>query len=158
MTKETGLDTEKTKLRLKLKDVVTALKKLANVLLLVQSEKLILLAEPQIIKRLIVEANALASLESLEGEEGEVFAAFLKSTTNIIQTLNTLNVQDIETKEPALRALKNLETKIQDLLPIIISIDQARKKMEYETFGSLLQRLVDAVQEVVHITKKITIK
>lgn len=154
MVGRTNFDTEKTKLRLKLDNVATVLKKLANILLLVQSEKLGLLAEPQIIKRLVVEANALVSLESLEGKEGEVFVAFLKNTTNIIQTLNTLNTQEVETKESVLRALKNVETQIQDLLPIVISIDRVRKKMEYETFGSLLQRLVDTVQEVVHITKK----
>lgn len=150
-----NVDQEETELRLKLSSVASALKKLANILLHSESKALSFLIEPQIVNRFLVLANQITSLSSLKESEGETFVSFLKDATNIIQSMGNIPKAQNENESAeitkALKGMKNLADQIEDLLPIVISIDNKRKRVDYETFGGLLQRLIDATQEKRHM-------
>ena len=155
---ELSIDQEKTVLRVKLDNFSLVLKKLANVFLYVGTETSTPLVEPQIINRILRLANEFQSLKSLEGNEGEVYASFLKNIIDIIQNIGTLPSglaeQDYERRIKILRIMKKLENEIKEFLPIVHSIDQVRKEANYETFGGLLQKLIDTIQEKYHLISR----
>ena len=146
-----NIDQEKTNLRTKIDDLATLLKMLANIFTQIEGDKAISLAEPQVIHRLLGLANLLEELESLEGKDGEVFVSFLKNLNDTVQDLGSVpgwqkkyNEDDL-TK--ILSALRNLEEKSKDLMKIVSTIDDRRKEANFETFGGLLQKLMDTLQE-----------
>ncbi len=146
---------EKITLRMRLNSFANSLKKLAQCFLNSASELSISWMEPQVIGRLLGLAQGIESLKSLEGNEGEIFAAFLKNIIDIIQNITvpkqTNKTQDNEERGKILKILKTLEDQIKDFLPVVIEIDTKRKKEDYETFGGLMQKLVDASQEKRHL-------
>lgn len=155
---ELNTDQENTVLRVKLDSFSLVLKKLANVFSNVEAETSTPLVEPQIINRILTLANGFQSLKSLEGKEGEIYASFLKSITNIIQNIGMLPLrlvgQDYERRVKILRIMKKLENEIKEFLPVVYSIDQTRKEVNYETFGGLLQKLIDLIQEKYHLISR----
>jgi len=146
-----SLEQEKIILRTKLDDLAAATKKLTSVIKMSQSEMSWILVEPQILSRLAGIAVRIGILKSLEESEGDIFASFLKSITNLIHSMGNFTrlnrVEYREQKVMVLKALKNLEIQIGEFMPVITTIDEERKKADFETFGGLLQKLVDAVQE-----------
>lgn len=139
-------------IRTKLDDLSASLKKLANSLLRSESSHFI---EPQIINRLLAMATRIGQLKSLEENEGEIFASLLKSITDIIQGAGDLSrgprLQSFEERAKIIRLLKNLEEEMLNFIPTIITMDEERKERKYETFGGLLQKLIDAIQEKRHM-------
>ncbi len=151
-----GVEQEKTILRAQLDNLSALIKKLGNVFLQIESEKRISIIEPQMIHRLLGLAGKLQSMESLEGDEGEVFVLFLKVMADTIQNIGILQQWQKEggNKEEltkVLTLLRGLESQTKDLLTTVITIDEKRRKTNYETFGGLLQKLVDTIQEKRHL-------
>ena len=141
-------------LRIKLDNLSLALKKLAQVFASVESETAIQLVEPQIINRLLGMANSVKELKSLDENEGEVFAVFLKNIAGVIQSVGILlekKVQlDSEQSLKIMKAFRNLEDQTKELLPLIVAIDEQRKEHNFESFGGLLQKVIDTIQEKRH--------
>lgn len=152
---ETDISQDTTALRVKLDSLSQAFKKLANSFTYTDSNLAVNLVEPQIINRLLGLASWLESLKSLAGNEGEIFASLLKNAADIIQNIGNLfrnqTGQNQEEYGKILKAIKNLENQIKELLPLIASTDEERKKSDYETFGGLLQKLIDTLQEKRHL-------
>ena len=148
-----NLDQEKIVLGNKLDDLAISLKKLANTLL--RSEVSSYLIEPQIINRILKIADRISQLKSLEENEGEIFASSLKDMVDIIQSIGDISRSpqrpSYEEKNKIIRTFKNLAEEIMDFIPVIRNLDYEGEKIKYETFGGLLQKLVDAIQEKRHM-------
>lgn len=149
-------DQGKTALRVKLHSFSVLLRKLANVLLSAESEESLSFAEPQIINRLLGFANGIETLESLEAAEGELFVSFLTNLNGIIQNMGIVSrSSEKRPREEVLTkiatTLKSIEQEIGEFLPALMSIDEERKETHHETFGGLLQKLVDTIQEKRHL-------
>ena len=143
---------EKTALQAKLDDIAILLKKLVNVLSNAESEGAFSITEPQILRRLAGLSNEFKSLKTLEEKEGEVFAQVLKSFADNIRNLNMVSKahQEARYEEQFIRISKTirmLEEEIKELSPLVIVADEKRKKVSYEIFGGLLQKLTDALEE-----------
>ena len=95
------------------------------------------------------------NLKSLEEDEGEVFASLLKGITDILQSIGDVSggkqKQSAEERAKIIRLFKMLEQETTSLLPLIRSLDEQRKERKFDTFGGLLQRMVDAIQEKRHM-------
>lgn len=153
---KSSIEQEKTILRTQLDNLSALIKKLGSVFQQIESEKGISIIEPQMVHRLLGLAGKLESLESLEGGEGEIFALFLKIMADTIQNIGLLQQwrREGDNKESLIKILtllRSIENQTKDLLPTVITIDDKRKKANYETFGGLLQKLVDTIQEKRHL-------
>lgn len=152
---DTNTDQEKTALRVKLDDLSGLLKKLGNIFTQIESDKSVSLAEPQTIHRLFGLATLLESFESLEGKEGEVFVSFLKNLADAVQDIGSVPGWQKKYEEEEftriLSTLRNLEEELKELMKIVITIDDRRKEANYEAFGGLLQKVMDAIQEKLYM-------
>ena len=141
-------------LRIKLDNLSLALKKLAQVFSSIESETSISLVEPQIINRLLGMANSLKELKSLDENEGEIFVVFLKNIAGVIQSIGILLERKVQLNSEQslkiLKAFRNLEDQTKELLPLIVAIDEQRKEHNFESFGGLLQKVIDTIQEKRH--------
>lgn len=154
-TPKQNISQEKTILRVKLEDLASLLKKLVGHFISLDSDKGVVLLELQMTHRLSSLAGRIESFESLEGKGGDAFAFFLKNLTDIFQKIgestqwgSKKSRQDDLTR--ALVLFTNIEETIKDLLPIVMSIDEKRKELNYETFSGLLQRFIDTIEEKRH--------
>lgn len=158
---ELNLDQEKSILFSKLEGLSGALKKLAASLTRLESERAIVLLEQQMVRRIVELSGRVRSFKSLEEDEGELFASLLKSMTDIVRDIGALpkwcrEKHSEEAFSNVLSAFRILEGQIKEFLPIVISIDESRKKKNFETFGGLLQKLTDMIQEKRHLILKNT--
>jgi hypothetical protein len=150
-TTQPNTDQNKIVFRLKLQNFSVLLKKLANILLHAETESPSP-TEPQIIHRFLGLAGQLESLESLEKADGEIFASSLINLISIVQSLGTVSGGHTEYYEDerlakVLKTLKDIEDQCKEFLPLVVAIDEERKESNHETFGGLLQKLTDVLQE-----------
>ena len=146
----------KTVLRIKLENLSSLLKKLAREFMSLESDKGVVLLELQMTHKLLGLSAKLQSLESLEGKDGEAFVFFLKNLTDIIEKVGELpqwKLKKYGTEDfgKILVLFRNLEEMTKELLPIVMAIDDKRKEANYETFGGLLQKFIDAIEEKRHL-------
>ena len=150
MSTDQGQD--RTSLGVQLDNLAVAIKKLANSLIRAESAYLV---ESQVVNRLVSIAARIEHLKSLEEDEGEVFASLLKGITDILQSIGDVSggkqKQSAEERAKIIRLFKMLEQETISLLPLIRSLDEQRKERKFDTFGGLLQRMVDAIQEKRHM-------
>lgn len=151
-------DSEKTVLRVKLDDLSSALKKLGNHLKQIGEEKSNYLLELDDINDLLSLAGKLESFESLEGNEGAVFASFIKNLTDTIGNIASLGGWEKKYNEEEtifiISNLRSVEEKIKDIGKILGTIDDQRKKADFETFGGLLLKLNNAIDEKKYLLGK----
>jgi hypothetical protein len=149
-------DQEKTVLRIKLDELSAVLKKMAGSLISLESDNGIVLLESQMVNKLSALGTSLQSLESLEDKDGESFVAFLKNLTDIIGNIGSLPQwkrarHNEETFSGILTVMRNIEDQIKEFLKVVMDIDEKRKESHFETFGGLIQKLDDALEEKRHM-------
>ena len=153
-----NIDQEKTTLRVKLDDLSGLLKKLGNIFTQIEADKAVSLLESQGIRHLFGLATLLESLESLEDKKGEVFIYFLKNLIGIIQDIGEMpgwqKKYEEEDYTRIISILRNLEEELKELMKIVTTIDDRRKKANYEAFGGLLQKVMDAIQEKLYMISR----
>jgi hypothetical protein len=145
------IEKEKSDLRLKLDELAELLKKIGSIFKQIESDKTVYILDPKYIGTLLSLSNKLESFESLEGKEGEVFVFFLKDLDDVIKEMCSLPGWQKKYNEDDLSiimsVMRNIEQSIKDLAKIVSSIDIANKGVEYETFGGLLQKIIDTMEE-----------
>jgi hypothetical protein len=154
--KNDSVDQEKTTLRVKLDELSANLKKLAMAFIGLETDFGAVLLESELSNKLVSSSVDIQSLESLEGEDGEVFFYFLNNLINITKNIGT--VSDWKNKKmkaedfsKVLSMLKSTEEGLKELVPIVSTIDDRRKKFNFETFGGTIQKLTNILEEKRHL-------
>ena len=144
---------DRTVLRVKLHELSDVLKKMTNAFRRAESEEPVSLLEPQMVNRLRGLMREFEFLESVEESQGETFLSLILNLMGIVQNIGTVanrsrkKIERGEQMMKILSSLRNLEEKIKEFLPLVVSLDAEARKKQFESFGGVLQKLIDAIQE-----------